>query len=369
MKLLIVDDIKSIRLYLKEIFKSLNLKIFEAENGEKALTLIQEHSFDLILMDIEMPGESGIEITRKVRKELKFKHTPIIIMTSLKDPKLMKEAFLAGASDYIHKPLVPEEVIARVEIRLKNRAMERELLMAKSASERANQAKSEFMTRLAHELKTPLNAISGFTQLIEIETEDKSILESCGFILTGVKHQSELISEVTNLAQIEAGIIDIQYSDVDLTTIIKEAFNLTMLMAKQFNVRLNFPKIHDVDYRLTTDHKRLKQIFLNLLSNAIKYNKLNGEVNILVKPISIDRIKIGISDTGEGIKTEDIPKLFEAFNRLGAEDSEIEGTGIGLPITKKIIELMDGQLEVESTLGKGTTFWVELQAIHKNIST
>ena len=368
LKILIVDDVESIRLYLKEILTTLDVDITEAADGNQAFQLIRDNEFDLILMDIEMPGQSGLEVTRRVRQELRYKYTPIIIMTALQKPELVQEAFASGATDYISKPLSQFEVLSRLEMRLENREMERKLREAKLVAEKANYAKSEFITRLAHELKTPLNAIHGFAQLIEVETDSANILESCTFILNAARHQEDLINEVTNLAQIEAGIIDINLSEVELAEIIKEAFSLTMPMANKFNVNLNFPRKRDVLYTLTADHKRLKQIFLNLLSNAIKYNKLNGEVNILVKPLSKGRIKIGVADMGQGIAKKDVPKLFESFNRLGAEKSDIEGTGIGLPITKKIIELMGGKLEVESIEGKGSTFWVELAASPKEIS-
>lgn len=362
---LIVDDVESIRLYLKEILKSDNFMITEAENGNQAFQLIKEHEYDLILMDIEMPGPSGLNVTKRIRQELKFVHTPIIIMTALQSPELIQEAFEMGATDYISKPLSEYEVLARINLRLEHRNMERKLAEAKRVAEMASYAKSEFISRLAHELKTPLNAIYGFAQLIELESENESILENCQFILSGAKYQEELINEVTNLAQIEAGIIDINLSQVALDEVIKEAFHLTSPMANKFQVKLNFPRKKDVLYTLEADHKRLKQVFLNLLSNAIKYNKQEGDVHILIKPVSIGRIKIGISDTGEGISKEDIPKLFEAFNRLGAENTNIEGTGIGLLITKKIIELMGGDLEVESIQGKGTIFWVGLKAAPK----
>ncbi len=360
LEILIVDDVKMIRLYLKEVLKSLNINITEAEDGTQAFKLIQNNEFDLILMDIEMPGQSGLEVTKRVRQELNYKHTPIIIMTALQKPELVQEAFAVGATDYISKPLSQFEVLSRVNMRIEHRKLARELREAKIIAENASYAKSEFISRLAHELKTPLNAISGFTQLIALETESESILESCSFVIAAAKHQEDLINEVTNLAQIEAGIIDINLVEVDLADIIKESFSLTTPMAAKFNVRLNLPRKKDVLYTLTADHKRLKQIFLNLLSNAIKYNSFNGEVNILVKPLAEGRIKIGVSDMGEGISKNDIPKLFEAFNRLGAEKSGIEGTGIGLPITKKIIELMGGSLEVESIEGEGSVFWVEL---------
>ena len=364
LNILIVDDAESIRLYLKGILEPLNVSITEADNGDTAFRLIREREFDLIFLDIEMPGKSGLEVTKRVRKQLGYQYTPIIVMTGLHQPELIQEAFDYGASDYIAKPLSEIEVIARLKVRLENRRLDRALREARIIAENSNKAKSEFISRLAHELKTPLNAIHGFSQLIQSSNDDEDTLENVSYILAASKLQEDLINEVTHLAQIEAGIIDINLSQVELSDIIKTAFSLTTPMAKQFNINLNLPRKSDVMYTLTADSKRLQQVFLNLISNAIKYNKPNGAVSIEAKESeNKGHIKIGVKDTGQGISQDNIPKIFEAFNRIGAEDTDIEGTGIGLPITKKIIELMGGKIEIESTEGEGSIFWVDLAGI------
>jgi len=358
-KILIVDDAKSIRDYLKEILKSLNTSILEADNGDDAYALIQKNEFDMILMDIAMPGLSGIEVTHLVRNDLKYEHTPIILITGLQNPDLIKSGFENGATDYISKPLNEVEVISRINHLIENRRLSLELVAAKEAAEQANQYKSDFVSRLAHELKTPLNGIMGLTNIIKMEYENNDIQENCRLILEAADHQLELINEVTSLAKIEAGIIDLEITSVELPTIIKKTFSLIKPVADKHRVTINLPHLSDVKYLLLADSMRLKQVFLNLLSNAVKYNRPNGEVNFLVV-IENNQLKIGVSDTGHGIKAEDIPKLFEVFNRLGAENTDIEGSGIGLAISRKIIEMMDGKLEVESELGKGSTFWIVL---------
>ncbi|MDH5358152.1 MAG: hybrid sensor histidine kinase/response regulator [Gammaproteobacteria bacterium] len=361
MKILVVDDVETIRQYLSKVLEPLQAAVTEAADGDQAFELIKNNEYDIIFMDIEMPGKSGLEVIKRVRKQLGFKFTPIIVMTGLEQPELIQQAFDCGASDYISKPLSEIEILARLKIRIENRNLDRELRLARIAAEKANYAKSEFITRLAHELKTPLNAINGFNQLIELNpTDPESILESCAYIKTAIKHQDDLINEVTNLAQIEAGIMDMDLSEVELSDIIKDAFSLTKPMADKFSVTLKLPRRDNAKYKITADNKRMKQVMLNLISNAIKYNKPNGEVSIQVKPELDGHIKVGISDTGVGIAKNKLPKLFEPFNRLGAENTEIEGSGIGLSITKKIIELMGGRLEVESTEGEGSTFWVSM---------
>lgn len=365
-KILVVDDMESVRLYMREVLNSLDADVTEAPDGDQAFDLIKDNIYDLIFLDIEMPGKSGLEITKRVRKQLGFMYTPIIVMTGLQNPKLIQDAFDNGASDYISKPLSDVEILARLKTRLDNRRLDRELRNAQIAAEKANHAKSEFITRLAHELKTPLNAINGFAQLIQLEpSNEEATLESCSYIIDAAKLQEDLINEVTNLAQIEAGIIDIDLSEVELADILKEAFSLTRPMANKFNINFNLPRKADIMFTLTADNKRLKQVFLNLISNAVKYNKPNGEVAIKIGVAEDGFIKIGVADTGKGISKQDIPKLFEVFNRLGAEETDIEGSGIGLPITKKIVELMGGQLEVESEEGKGSIFWITLSGKEK----
>lgn len=361
--ILVVDDAPSIRKYLKEILAPLHASVTEAENGVQAYELIKEHEYDIILMDIVMPGVSGLDITKKVRVQLGYNFTPIIVITGLRNPELIQKAFNNGASDYITKPLQQEEVLARVKVQIENRRLNYKLRLAKISAENASYAKSEFISRLAHELKTPLNAISGYAQLIQMELneDNEAIQENLGYIHRAAILQEELINEVINLSKIEAGIIDINLKQIELVDIIKETFGLTRHMAQEKNINLKLPRLESVRYTLTADDKRLKQVFLNLLSNAIKYNEPNGNVNLEIEKLSDDFIRIGIRDTGDGIDKEDFPKLFEAFNRLGAETKKIEGTGIGLPISKRLVELMGGKLIVESTKGLGSIFWIKIQ--------
>lgn len=364
--ILVVDDAKSIRLYMREILQQVDVSITEACDGDEAFELIRNNEYDTVFLDIETLGKSGIEVTKRVREQLGYLYTPIIVMTGLTQPRLVQLAFDNGATDYIKKPLCKFEILARLKTRLENRCLDRELRLTRLAAERANQEKSKLITHLAHELKTPLNAIMGFSELIQMDPYHRDVMDNCRHIYDAAKHQNDLINEVINLAQVEAGIIEMNLSKVDLFSVIKEAFMLNKPMADKFNINLNFPRRSDVSFTITTDNKRLKQVLINLISNAIKYNKPNGDVTVEVKQEFDGYIKIGIADTGSGIAKQDVPKLFEAFNRLGAETTKVEGTGIGLRITKNIVEFMGGQLQVESTVGKGSVFWVSLPSRNFN---
>jgi signal transduction histidine kinase len=236
-----------------------------------------------------------------------------------------------------------------------------ELRQEKQNTEMASKAKSEFISRLAHELNNPLQAITGYAELIEAKSDNSQLIEYSSNITVAAQHQKELINEVKNLAMIEAGIIDINLSEVSITQVINDSYGMTRHLADVYNVTLLPPCERDTAYAVTADYKRLKQVFINLISNAIKYNKPGGEVTILTRNKSNGCIEIGVSDTGSGILSSDIPSLFEPFNRLGAEKTDIEGSGIGLPITRKIVELMGGHLSVESNVDKGSIFWVSLE--------
>ena len=239
------------------------------------------------------------------------------------------------------------------------KATEFALIEAREAAERANHAKSEFLSSMSHELRTPMNAIIGFAQMLEYDgslSEDQQ--DNVHEILKAGRHLLELINEVLDLAKIEAGRIELSMEDIDLVAVIEECHHLLMPLAQQKGVTLDIAA--PAGMALFADRVRLKQILLNLLSNAIKYNRPGGKVSLHAKTLAADRIALYVSDTGQGIPPSRLQQLFEPFNRLGAETSNIEGTGIGLTITRRLVEMMGGAIGVESAPGVGSTFWIEL---------
>jgi PAS domain S-box-containing protein len=238
-------------------------------------------------------------------------------------------------------------------------AFEQALMAAREAADRANQAKSEFLSSMSHELRTPMNAILGFGQLMEYDdTLPAEHQDNVKEILKAGQHLLELINEVLDLAKVESGKVDLSLEPVAVDPVIRECLSLIGTLADKRRIQISHHGLKNTVAR--ADRTRLKQVLLNLLSNAVKYNRVGGCVRIEVQSEGSDRLSIRVTDTGPGIPADRLAELFQPFNRLDAKDSEIEGTGIGLTITQRIVETMGGTVDVESTVGVGSSFWIEL---------
>jgi PAS domain S-box-containing protein len=242
------------------------------------------------------------------------------------------------------------------------------VLHAKDEAEAANRAKSEFLSSMSHELRTPLNAVIGFSQLLA-DDEDNPLndlqREAVGHIRAGGRHLLALISELLDLARIESGNIALSLEKLDARAHLRDTLDFARPVADEQGVSLSFENRSENmnSPMVIADPKKLRQILLNLITNAIKFNRPNGDVTVCCERVSGDMIRLSVADTGRGVPTDMQARLFEPFDRLGVEASEVEGTGIGLSITKRLVEKMNGVIAFESVEGRGSTFWVDLPAV------
>jgi PAS domain S-box-containing protein len=238
-----------------------------------------------------------------------------------------------------------------------------ELTRAKLAADRANLAKSDFLSSMSHELRSPLNAILGFAQLIESDTPlpTPGQKESIDQILQAGWYLLDLINEILDLALIESGKLSLSPEPMSLDEVLADCRAMIEPQALKSGIRVTFPRLAFARF-IRADRTRVKQVLINLLSNAIKYNRPEGTVEVRCDAINSHRVRISFHDTGEGLSADKLEQLFQPFNRLGQETGAEEGTGIGLVVSKRLVELMGGAIGAESTVGVGSVFWIELNS-------
>ena len=237
--------------------------------------------------------------------------------------------------------------------------VEEAIRQAKDEAERANRAKSEFLSRMSHELRTPLNAILGFGQLLEMEALPPEQQDSVIQILKAGRHLLDLINEVLDISGIEAGSLTLSLEPVRIADALRDALDLIRPLADARSIEISIDN-RVGGHHIRADRQRLKQVLLNLLSNAVKYNAEGGHVTLSCTEAEDGLIRIGIADTGSGIPPEEMERVFSPFDRLGRQEGDVEGTGLGLALSKGLMEAMGGRLDVESVPGEGSTFTIEL---------
>lgn len=238
-----------------------------------------------------------------------------------------------------------------------------DLETARAVADAANRSKNVFLSRMSHELRTPLNAVLGFAQILELGDIDEEEQEAVEQILKGGNHLLELINEVLDIARIDSGDLALSPEAVLVSDVLNESLDLMRPLAANRSIHLAADRRSSCSKHVFADRQRLKQILLNLLSNAVKYNRIGGTVSVTCEQLEPTRLRLKVSDTGPGIRAEQLDLLFVPFERLGADRTAVEGTGIGLALSLRLAEAMGGTINVESTFGQGSTFTIDLPLV------
>ena len=374
-------------------------QIEKAVGGKEGLDKFFQKQFDCVLVDLVMPEIDGIEVCRRINEARPRLANPVVVLmlAAREDKENLTRALDAGADDFVGKSSDMTVLKGRVRALLRRKFFQQEnqkiieelklkeleiarakaaqaeaealaslagdLKTAKEAAEAATQAKSEFLANMSHELRSPLNAILGFAQIMESDSPlpTDSQKRNIGQILQAGWHLLNLINEILDLAAVESGKMSVSLEPVSLAEVISECKAMMGPQARQRGISMTFPEF-DLPCYVHADRTRVKQILINLLSNSIKYNRGRGTVEVKCAATNPERVRISVKDTGAGLPPEKLTQLFQPFNRLGQESIAEEGTGIGLVMSKRLIELMKGVIGVESAVGVGSVFWIELSA-------
>jgi len=362
-KVLYIEDDSSQRQFITAILKSKGLDVDAFSNAEQALAQFMVAEYQLVITDIILEGRmTGMELTNRIRRLSTSKgDIPILAVTGFDDLARRIELFCLGVSDYVIKPIIEEELISRVRNLLHTQKFYAESIAHKEKAESEGKAKSEFIAYMSHELKTPLNAILGFSQLM-LDSDSQPALgeqvKQLNTIHTSGKHLLEIINDSLDLTQVERGEITLNYSIEQLSILIEKAVNQVSSLALNSDISIH---IHPIppEIVIRIDERRLLQIIINLLSNAIKYNCEQGSIQILCKNISESCVRILIKDTGTGMTHKQQTQVFEPFHRL-QQTKNVEGNGLGLAVCQQLAKAMGFSIALKSTQGTGSTFWFDL---------
>ena len=303
------------------------------------------------------------EIIQDIRRKL-LSNIPVREMEGKVRSRTGQEFTFLFSADYIYVGNDLCFMVTGIDITLRKH-VEADILKARNEAEKANQAKSEFISRMSHELRTPMNSILGFSQLMSMGEVTPAQRKGINHILNSGKHLLSLINEVLDISRIEAGRFSLIPEPVHLQSIVREMIDIISPEAQKRKIKTELENSPSNSLYVFADRLSLKQVILNLINNAVKYNREGGSVLINTRIVdnasgTDNTVRISVIDTGHGIKPEDICRLFSPFERIGAENTEIEGSGLGLSLVKKLVTSMKGEVGVASIHGKGSTFWIDL---------
>lgn len=377
-KVLIVDDSKPSRFALRTLLQSQNFTIFEAADAIEALKILKEHNdINIALIDYEMPKMNGAELTRILRKSFSRSELSILAISVHTAPIVTVEFLKAGANDFITKPYVKEEVIARIGVHidmlnqhkqlqdeiLHRKCIEDELKFSQKQAESASLAKSNFLANMSHEVRTPMNAIIGFVDIMYKNEQSPQQQEKLKIIKDSGASLLEIIDDILDFSKIEHGKIEIDRTLFKTKEPFVQVSRLFLERAKEKNVVIKLHVDSHISEHAYGDVTRVKQVLSNLLSNAIKFTHSNTTVTINVTPITgTNSLLCQVKDEGPGIPKEKQSKIFHMFEQEDCSTTrKFGGSGLGLTISRSLVELMRGKLYLESEEGKGANFLFEIE--------
>jgi len=374
MKILMVDDSPANLYALEQILKKLDVELFRAQSGNKALELTLSNDFSLVLLDVQMPVMNGYEVAQFMRSEERTSQIPIIFITAIdRDDQFELKGYETGAVDFIFKPLNPQILLSKVKIFAelyqaklqllkKNEELEASTAAAQEMTRvatEASQAKSQFLANMSHELRTPMNSIVGFGEMLIDEDLTQHQRDSVNTIRSSGRSLLNLIDDILDFSKIEAGQLDVEMIECSLESLLSSIKSMMMPLAAERSLDFQIIIGNDVPAQIKSDPCRLRQCLVNLINNAFKFTN-QGHVYLRVcLPEETHRsfVKFDVEDTGIGIPQNRQQAIFESFMQAdGSTSRKYGGTGLGLTVTKQLAELMGGDLALSSVPAEGSVF-------------